>query len=257
MHSNVFGDYKLSKRSIYSILKLILPNLIRMICAIIPARGGSKGIPGKNLIPFCGKPLLAWSIKQAEESGRVDKVFVSSDDDAILRVAEEYGAIGIKRPSELATDTASSEGALKHAINCIKEKYSLPEYVVFLQATSPLRTGKDIDDAISLLESDKADSLFSAALLEDFCIWTRDSDGYSSFSYDYKNRGRRQERKPLYLENGSIYLFKPLVLEKYGNRLGGKISSFYMDYWKSYEIDKKEDIELCEYFMRKNILKLG
>lgn len=98
----------------------MLKNKLNTI-AIIPARGGSKGIPGKNLLPFCGKPLLAWSIEQALSSKYIKSVYVSSDDDEILEVAESYGAIGIKRPKELATDTSTSEEALLHTLNYKEE----------------------------------------------------------------------------------------------------------------------------------------
>jgi CMP-N,N'-diacetyllegionaminic acid synthase len=131
------------------------------IC-IIPARGGSKGIPGKNIMNFCGKPLLAWSILQAMQAKTVNAVYVSSDDAAILRVAEDFGAISIRRPDELSSDTATSEAALLHALDYIeKEKATKIDVVVFLQATSPLRESEDIDGAVQKLIYENADSLFS------------------------------------------------------------------------------------------------
>ncbi len=109
--------------------------------AIIPARGGSKGIPGKNTIDFCGKPLVAWSILQALDAGMVQQVYVSSDDDLILDISEAYGASQIRRPAELAGDASASEEALLHALDFISRSGSPePEYIVFLQATSPLMT---------------------------------------------------------------------------------------------------------------------
>lgn len=224
--------------------------------AIIPARGGSKGILGKNLLPFCGKPLLAWSIEQALRSKYIKSVYVSSDDDEILKVAESYGAIGIKRPKELATDTSTSEEALLHALNYIEAGSDQRiDVVVFLQATSPVRKTEDIDNAIEKFLSEGADSLFSAAVLEDFCIWGFRDNRLESITFNHRNRGLRQDREPSYLENGSIYIFKPEILRKYNNRLGGKIVMYSMEYWKSFEIDKIEDIEICEYFMKNKILK--
>lgn len=232
--------------------------MTKRIVAIIPARGGSKGIPGKNLLSFCGKPLLAWSIKQALASKYINEIYVSSDDKRILAQAKRSGADPIKRPAALATDTASSEAALVHALGTIETKPGRKiDLVVFLQVTSPLRTSADLDQAIETLLSEKADSLFSAVLLEDFCIWHKKAGRISSLSYDYRRRGRRQERKPLFLENGSIYVFKPAVLKRYGNRLGGRMAISIMEFWKSYEIDKPEDIDVCAYFMKKNILKRG
>lgn len=221
------------------------------IITIIPARGGSKGIPAKNIINFCGKPLIAWSILQAREAQLVDEVFVTSDSDEILSVAEKYGATPIKRPLDLSTDTASSEAALLHALNSIS--YS-PDLVIFLQATSPLRDSKDIDAAINSLLKQNADSLFSAALLDDFCVWNKTDKGLHGLTFDPWNRGRRQDREPLILENGSIYVFKPSILREYNNRLGGQIAWHEMPYWKSHEIDSLDDLDLCAYYFRKHLL---
>lgn len=223
--------------------------------AIILARGGSKGIPHKNLINFAGKPLLAWSILQARAAESVDHVYVSSDSDAILDVAAQYGARIIKRPDELSTDTATSESALLHALDAIAADLGTePERIVFLQATSPLREPSDIDGAVAAFVLQGADSLFSDAVLDDFCAWQEEDGALKGKTFDPFNRGRRQDRKPLYLENGSIYVFKPSLLRQTGNRLGGKIARYSMDFWKSFEIDTVENIELCEYFFRKHLL---
>ena len=229
--------------------------MFKDVIAIIPARSGSKSIPKKNIIDFCGKPLIAWSIAQALHSEFIKEVFVSSDDREILKVASGCYAKLIARPKKLATDVSSAEDALLHAIGYVqRSKKEKIDIVVFLQATSPIRTNKDIDNAIKFFVSKKADSLFSAALLEDFCTWQIKGNRYNSITYDYKNRGRRQDRKPYYLENGSIYIFKPEILKKYKNRLGGKIVTYPMPLWQSYEIDSYEDLEICEYFMRNKIL---
>lgn len=226
------------------------------IIAIIPARGGSKGIPGKNIMSFAGKPLLAWSIRQAKESKYIRDVFVTSDNNDILNVADKYEARLIKRPKILAGDKAATEDALLHALDTIESSGEpRADLVVFLQATSPLRTSEDIDQAIDFMRKKKGDSLFSAALLEDYCLWKQRGSQPVSFNYDYKKRGRRQEREKLFLENGSIYIFRPDILRRYHNRLGGKILIYLMEYWKSYEIDQWGDIPICEYFMKNKILK--
>ncbi len=223
--------------------------------AVIPARGGSKGLPRKNVMDFCGKPLLAWSILQARQTAAVDRVYVSSDDPEILAVATHYGALPIQRPAELATDVASSEAALLHAVAVIAQREGRePARIVFLQATSPLREPDDIDGAVGKFISERADALFSAAVLDDFCLWAREKDGYRGLTFDPAHRGRRQDREPLFLENGSIYVFRPEILRTFNNRIGGVTTIYEMPFWKSYEIDTKDHIEICEYYFRKYLL---
>lgn len=221
---------------------------------IIPARAGSKGIPGKNIMDFCGKPLIAWSIEQALNSGRVSNVYVSTDGDDIAGVSEEYGARVIRRPKELATDTSSTEDALIHAMKEIElaEDFSS---IVFLQATSPLRESDDIDNAIETFVNGSFDSLFSMSVMDDWCLWRDDGGGLDSFTYDYRNRGRRQERKPLYLENGSIYIYSKEMFYRERNRIGGKVGMYEMPFEHSFEIDSVRDVHLCELFMEEIIKK--
>ena len=139
--------------------------------AVILARGGSKGIPNKNLLEFAGKPLLAWSILQAQAAKAVDAVFVSSDSSAILDVAAKYGAFPVRRPDELATDTATSDFALVHVLNTIAEEQGTePNTVVVLQVTSPLREPSDINGAVVAFRSQGADSLFTDAVLDDLRV---------------------------------------------------------------------------------------
>lgn len=225
------------------------------IAVLIPARGGSKGIPKKNVIDFCGKPLLAWSIEQARNAELVTEVFVSSDDNEILRIAGEHGASCIERPQEHATDQAGLEGVFEHALEVIEGKQNRAvDMMICLQPTSPLRRENDIDNAIKHFDAEQADSLFSACKLADACIWKHAAGQWESITYDYQNRGRRQDRDPLYLENGSIYIFKPAVLAEHKNRLGGKIAIYEMPFWASFEIDDKDELLLCEFNMKKHIL---
>lgn len=137
------------------------------IIAIIPARGGSKGIPQKNIIDFAGKPLIAWTIEQAKSSNLISEVYVSSDSQEILTVASNYGAKPILRPKEISGDKSSSESALLHALDQMSEE---PDLVVFLQTTSPLRKMDDIDNAINKLIENKADSLLSLTETQEF-MW--------------------------------------------------------------------------------------
>lgn len=220
------------------------------IVCIIPARGNSKEIIDKNIINFCGKPLIAWSIEQALASNHITSVYVSSDSDKILNISIEYGAKEIKRPDILAQDESSSEEALVHAINEIERSDGNKiDLVVFLQGTSPLRSLEDIDEAINLFIKNNLDSLFSACDLKDLMVWKNVDSKLTSINYDYKNRERRQDMQKQYGENGSIYLFKPKIIRESMNRLGGKIGTYVMDAWKIHEIDNKEDIGICEYFM--------
>lgn len=223
---------------------------MKILC-IIPARGGSKGIPKKNIIEFAGKPLIAHSINQAINSKYITDVVVSSDSDEILEVSKLYGATTLKRPEELSTDTSSSESALIHTIKKLNKDY---DYIVFLQATSPLRTTKDIDNCIESLINNNLDSVFSASILEDMLIWKSNNNSLESVNYDYKNRKRRQDSEIQYVENGSIYVFKKEGFIKNSNRLFGKIGLSLMDGWKMFEIDSLGDLELCELFF-KNKLK--
>ena len=143
------------------------------VIAIVLARGGSKGIPRKNVLDFCGKPLVAWSILQAQETPEIDKVYLSSDSAEILNVGKDYGAILIDRPEEFATDEASSESAVKHALSTLENQ---PEIVVMLEPTAPLRMPGDLSNAINKFKEEKWDSGFSGAELEDFLIWKRDKN---------------------------------------------------------------------------------
>ena len=219
--------------------------------AIIPARGGSKGIPRKNLAPICGKPLIAWSIIHAIEAKYIDSVYVSSDDEEILTVAERYGARSILRPSEIAGDTASSESAWVHALETIENYGERLSLIVGMQATSPIRESVDLDNAIEKYHLNQYDSLMSVNRIEDFHIWQISETGnVESINYDYKNRQRRQDIAPKYIENGSFYLFKPELLKKMNNRLGGNIGMYIMDKYKMFQIDDLSDIAFCEGIMQ-------
>jgi len=223
------------------------------VVAIIPARGGSKGIPRKNILEFCGRPLIAWSILQAVNTPEIDAVYVTSDDDEILDIATSYGAQRIKRPDEMSGDTSTSESAIAHALQGIEPA---PAIILMLQPTSPLRKPDDLSSAVRQFKTEMWDSGFSGAVLEDFLIWKKNERGIlESTNYDYKNRGRRQERKHEYVENGSIYLFKPEILVKNNNRMGGKIGVSLMDFWQSFEIDEPDDWELLETLFKKYLGK--
>jgi len=221
----------------------------KQIIAVIPARGGSKRVPRKNLLPLRGKPLIAHTIEHAKHSRLVNRIIVSTDDNEISDVAIQYGAEVIKRPPELSGDTASSEVALVHVVDWLaeKEKYE-PDILVFLQCTSPIRKESDIDNAITVLLENNADSLFSACRFNKY-IWRVSNGEVSPINYDYRHRWREQDFPHQVLENGSIFVFKTSILKELNNRLGGKIVVYEMDELRSIQIDSNEDIMLCNCIM--------
>jgi N-acylneuraminate cytidylyltransferase len=220
------------------------------VVAIIPARAGSKGILGKNLASVCGRPLLAWSIKQALKAKSVSSVWVSSDGDDILSVAQEYGATAIKRPFELSGDTSSSELAWLHALEHIRYSGIHVDLIVGMQATSPIREPNDLDQSIEQFRHEALDSLLTVTPVEDFFNWRMGPNGPESINYNFRDRKPRQNIEKRYLENGSFYVFKPDVLKIDYNRLGGKIGMHVMARHKMFQIDNPEDVFLCEAIMR-------
>ncbi|MBR0694898.1 acylneuraminate cytidylyltransferase family protein [Bradyrhizobium lablabi] len=223
---------------------------VKRTLAVIAARGGSKGIPNKNLIDICGKPLLAWTVMQAAAARGVDLVAVSSDSDAILSVAETAGAVGVRRPNDISGDLASSESAWLHALEALDGKRQPYERVVALQATSPIRESSDIEKALDTFEREKLDSLLSVCEVEDYFNWRMGADGPEPINYDFHNRRMRQQIEKRYLENGSFYVFIPSLLREQQNRLGGRIGMHVMERHKMFQIDRTEDVKLCAAIMR-------
>ena len=218
--------------------------------AIIPARAGSKGIPAKNLVPVCGRPLLEWSIAQARAAEGIDQVWVSSDGDEILGVARAAGAQTIRRPAGISGDTATSESAWRHAVDSIEAQGERLDWVVGMQATSPIREPRDLSEALRRMTEENLDSLLSVVEIEDFFMW-RDVGGQpQSVNYDYRDRKRRQAIEKKYLENGSFYIFRPAILREHDNRLGGKIGLHVLEKHKMFQIDNEADVALCEAIMR-------
>ena len=219
--------------------------------AIIPARAGSKGIPAKNLVPVCGRPLLEWSIAQARAAEGIDQVWVSSDGEEILEVARAAGAQTIRRPAGISGDTATSESAWRHAVDSIEAQGERIDWVVGMQATSPIREPRDLSDALRRMTEENLDSLLSVVEIEDFFMWRADLQGEpQSVNYDYRDRKRRQAIEKKYLENGSFYIFRPAILREHDNRLGGKIGLHVLEKHKMFQIDNEADVALCEAIMR-------
>ncbi len=220
------------------------------IVAIILARGGSKGIPGKNIIDFCGKPLIVWTIEQLQKTRGINSIWVSSDSEEILSIGRNCGVEIICRPDDISSDSATSESAWLHALEYIEEKVGCIDLVIAPQVTSPLREPEDIERGIRNFKKQKCDSMFSCSAVEGLFFWKKMPDGkLRSVNYDYRNRKRRQDISKQYIENGSFYLFKPEVLRKFKNRFGDKIGVTQMEFWKMFEIDEPSDIKLCEVIM--------
>ncbi len=218
--------------------------------AIIPARGGSKGIPRKNLQPLQGVPLIAHTIRAARECARIDSVLVSTEDSEIATVAEREGALVVPRPSELARDDSPTEPCILHAMDWWRErKGEDPAVVVLLQPTSPLRDSTDIERAFTIYVGAEADSLLSAVERREF-HW-EERDGLGIPKWDIRKRPRRQELTPDLIENGAIYITKSSVYREHGNRLGGRIAVYRMPPERSIDVDEPFDLLLAEMLLDK------
>ena len=214
------------------------------IIAIIPARGGSKGIPKKNIINFLKKPLITHSIEYAKSSNLINDIYISTDDNHIAKIGSENGAKIIKRPDFLSNDTASTESAILHLLNEINNK---PDVIVLLQPTSPLRPKGSLDKALEYFFLEKHDSLLSISPTHRFFWNIKDKKAIPK--YDFKNRPRRQDIKDSdvnYVENGSLYIstYDNFINKK--NRLGGDIGYIIFDEEYSFEIDTYTDLKILE-----------
>jgi len=225
------------------------------IAAIILARGGSKGVPKKNIIDFCGKPLLAWTIEQTIQSGiELSDIYVSSDSQEILDVGNHYGVESILRTQEVSGDGATSEISWIYSIDYLKERGMEYDWIFAPQVTSPIREATDILNGILMAKSGRYDSLFSAQKTDQCSLWKKTKDGLESIGYDWRNRKRRQDNDIQYIENGSFYIFKPDLMKKNNNRMYGNIGVVEMEEWKSFEIDSIDDLRMCSLVMREYLL---
>jgi CMP-N,N'-diacetyllegionaminic acid synthase len=215
--------------------------------AMIPARGGSKGVPGKNIKYIGGKPLIAWSIEQALHSSLIDRVIVSTDCQEIAKCAESYGAeVPFMRPENISGDTSTTESAMLHLCEWLIENSLSFDNFLLIQATSPVRSKKRFDEAIHFFEQGGYDSLVSVTPSHRF-FWQQPENPQAS--YDYMKRPRRQdisEKERRYMETGSFYLTRTEALYESGNRLCGRVGMYLTPEEESYEIDSLIDFKVCE-----------
>ncbi|NJN67375.1 MAG: acylneuraminate cytidylyltransferase family protein [Chloroflexaceae bacterium] len=217
--------------------------------AIIPARGGSKSIPRKNLALVAGKPLIAWSIQVALESQRLSRVIVSTDDEEIAEVAQEWGAeVPFRRPPELARDDTPGIDPIIHAVTWLEQhENDTPDYVVVLQPTSPLRTTQDIDAAVQLAQEKQVDSVVSVCPIHHHPYWTKriTDDGrlvpFLELEQDYY---RRQTLPPVYALNGAIYLVQRTILLKQQSFYTEQTFAYVMPPERSIDVDTSWDLHL-------------
>lgn len=221
--------------------------------AIIPARGGSKGLPGKNVRPLNGKPLIAYAIEAALKAKHIDRVIISTDDEVIARVAVDYGAeLPFMRPAELASDTAMAIDNYIYTIGRLeKESGKSIDAFVVLQPTSPLRIAEDIDGAVELFEQKKADSVISYCQEAHPVTWHKylDEDGRFENIFD-ANIKNRQENRASYYPNGAVYVFRTSMIRerKYYTE---KSYAYVMPRSRSVDIDFIDDFEYAEFLLKR------
>lgn len=223
--------------------------------AIIPARGGSKGLPGKNIKPLNGKPLIAYAVEAALQSKNIDRVIVSTDDDEIAKIAKEYGAeIPFMRPAFLASDNAKAVDNYIYTIGRLeKESGQKIDCFVVLQPTSPLRIAEDIDGAVDLFILKHADSVISYTPEAHPVTWHKYLDDDGRFENIFAdNINNRQVNKTSYYPNGAVYVFKTSMIKerKYYTE---KSYAYVMPRIRSVDIDFIEDFEYAEFLLKRGL----
>ncbi len=230
------------------------------VLAVIPARGGSKGVPRKNIRDLCGKPVIAWTIETALAAGDVlHRVIVSTDDAEIAEAARASGAeVPFTRPAELATDTAPGLSVIQHAVAFVEEEEETPvDWVMILQPTAPFRNADDISEALRLARQGGCDSVISVTrVLAEHPILMKKIENNRLLPYclEEKEGTRRQDYDPpAYIRNGAIYLTRRHVLMENNSIWGEVIRPYVMPEERSYDIDNERDFRLVELVMRERL----
>lgn len=218
---------------------------------IIPARGGSKGIPAKNLRPVGGVPLVVRAVRAALASS-ADRVFVSTDDPAIAAAAGEAGAELINRPAALSGDDSTSESAILHALDVLAARGDPePAITVMVQCTSPLTGAAEIDGTLAVLTADDADCAFTGARSHAF-LWRLTPEGALAVNHDPSLRPRRQDQAPEYADTGAVYAMRTEGFRRSGHRFFGRIAVHPVPPEHALEIDSATDLLLAETLVRES-----
>jgi N-acylneuraminate cytidylyltransferase len=221
------------------------------VLAVVPARGGSKSVPRKNVKYVAGKSLVARAIETLIESERVDHTTVSTDDPEIGSISRRHGAGVIERPAELGGDKATSESVLLHGLQYLRETegYS-PDTLVFVQCTSPLLSASDVDGAVETFVEEDADVVFSATDFHGF-LWRPEQDGsVSGINHDPAERKRRQDRDAQYMETGGVYVMDRERFEEAEHRFFGRVIPYEVPQERAMEIDRPVDLMIAEELLR-------
>ncbi len=225
------------------------------ILVIIPARGGSKGIPHKNIKPFNGKPLIYYTIDCARAICGDADICVSTDDDEIIQVVEDYGLkVPFKRPAELATDTAGTYEVLLHALNYYEQQGRYYDVVMLLQNTSPFRTAEHVKEAIKLYSTDvdMVVSVKECPANPYYCVFEEDANGFLHVCKGDGNIFRRQDAPKVYEYNGAIYIMNAETLKTTHMHKMQKRVKFVMDDASSFDLDTMWDWQMAEMMAKKN-----
>ena len=226
---------------------------------IIPARGGSKGIPHKNIKELEGKPLICYTIDAARKFTTDDNICVSTDDDAIIKVVEAYGLrIPFKRPGYLATDNAGTNGVLLHALDFYERKGNQYDMVVLLQVTSPFRRAEDVIEAVKHYDDsiDMVTSVMPAKCNPYYDGFEDDADGLLVISKGDGSIERRQDAPRVWQQNGAVYVINPLQLKAKGLAGMTKIRKYVMDEIHSVDLDNMLDWKIAEIMLKDKLVEI-
>lgn len=225
------------------------------VLGIIPARGGSKGLPRKNIRNLAGKPLIAHTIEAARQSRRLTRFLVSTDDPEIRQVAESCGAPVLLRPPELAADNTPMLPVLQHVISALKDREGLRfDHLIILQPTSPLRNAADIDGALEVLRQPETDSVISVYLTTHHHpskLYKIQEGLLCPLAPDPPVR-LRQKLEPIYHRNGAIFAFQTRLMEEAGLILGSQLRPFIMPQERSVDIDDEFDLQYAEFLLSRS-----